>query len=823
MSRDHGHLDQVRGRALDGGVDGGPLPEAPEVPVLALQFRDLADTTEKGSHIPRLVSLRQSRFRPALDALVTLEVLVDETLGFPPSDLQVPSQAEGADPVEDPEIDDLGVAAPFPGTQIGALPQDLGGRPLVDILSLAECVHQDRILGEVSHDSELDLRIVGRQQPISLFGHEGSPDLPAQIGLDGDVLEVGVAGGEAPRRRHHLVVGGVDPAGTGVDQSGQRVQVGVLQLRLLPVLDDAFGDLVLAGQPLQHLDSGGEVFRLGRLLGGRESQFLEQDRPELLGRVEVELLAGQFGDAVREDLDLLAHLARHGLQHLPVHLHPGGLHVGQHLHQGNLHLEEQILQPVGPDRRLQHAEEPKGQVGRPGQQLLLVREEARFGLAQPGLETLGRQTLQREVVLVGSQQVGHEARIGELGRQLPPPGPSQHEQGLQIVNDPPFGSIQEGEDPVGASLQEIPTQVDPLPLSHRNADAPHRLPFGAGKQRQSGLGAFQPGQEGVQLRAALESLVLASGRLRFGQELLQQSGEIQLQEELPALGRIRFRDPEGLQVQIQRNPVVHGHQFAALPDHGFVLLETLPIGLAPDLVPVGQQIVQIPVAPEQQRGALLADSLRARDVVGGVADQAQEVAQLLRPDSELLLHLGRVESGHGSRIENGHARVHDLEKVLVDGDDDHLQTVFPRLPGDGGDDVVRLVSRVGEHGHPKDPAHPMEVGDLPRQVFRHGWPGRLVVGKLLVPNRGPGKIHGHGQIVRLLFLDQLAQHARESEDGAGGKPLPVGQSPDGIVRPVELGHAVDDVEAWSRHNSSILSADSRSRRVIHPAPGPGGR
>ena len=72
------------------------------------------------------------------------------------------------------------------------LPEHLGGSGAVHVGALLEGTHQARVLGQVGHDPQLDLRIVGRQQLEALRGDERAADAAAILGADRDVLQVRV-------------------------------------------------------------------------------------------------------------------------------------------------------------------------------------------------------------------------------------------------------------------------------------------------------------------------------------------------------------------------------------------------------------------------------------------------------------------------------------------------------------------------------------------------------------------------------------------------------------------------------------------------------
>ena len=86
----------------------------------------------------------------------------------------------------------------------------------MDVLAGAVGVQQQRVLGEVREQAQLNLRVVGGHQQVAGRGDERGADLAADRGADGDVLQVGVDAGEPSGRRAHLVECRVDaPGGVG--------------------------------------------------------------------------------------------------------------------------------------------------------------------------------------------------------------------------------------------------------------------------------------------------------------------------------------------------------------------------------------------------------------------------------------------------------------------------------------------------------------------------------------------------------------------------------------------------------------------------------
>ena len=141
-----------------------------------------------------------------------------------------------------------------------------------NVLAAAERLEERRILRVVREDAELDLRVVGGEDPRARRRHERRADAARELRADGDVLEVRVGRGEAAGRRAGLVERRVDAA-VRADELGERVDVGPLELRERAVLEDERGERVVLGELLEDV-----------LVRGRPRlEPLQHGQPELLG------------------------------------------------------------------------------------------------------------------------------------------------------------------------------------------------------------------------------------------------------------------------------------------------------------------------------------------------------------------------------------------------------------------------------------------------------------------------------------------------------------------------------------------------------------
>jgi hypothetical protein len=203
--------------------------------------------------------------------------------------------------------------------------------------------------------------------------------------------------------------------------------------------------------------------------------------------------------------------------------------------------------------------------------------------------------------------------------------------------------------------------------------------------------------------------------------------------------------------------------------------------------------------------ALVADARHALDVVDRIARERQHVHHPVRRDAEALddggrvvpeAFVARVEDAHGApaRLRPGLFAVHQLQQVLVAGDDDHVVRGRGRARGNRADHVVGLEARGGDDGHAHRFARGVHPRDLLRQVGRHRRAVRLVVGGERRSERRAGEVERRGNERRVLIVDELAQHRHETVDGVGRAAVGAGQFPDRVIRAIHLGAAVDEEE-----------------------------
>ena len=146
----------------------------------------------------------------------------------------------------------------------------------------------------MGEQAELDLRVIGREQDVARLGDEGGADAASKFGADGNILEIRIGGRKTAGGGSSLAEGSVQASGGGIDERGQRVDVGGLQLGELAVVEDHAGDGMLFGEIFQHVDSSGNCASLPVFEGFGEIQLIEENVAELARRGDVEFGAGDF-------------------------------------------------------------------------------------------------------------------------------------------------------------------------------------------------------------------------------------------------------------------------------------------------------------------------------------------------------------------------------------------------------------------------------------------------------------------------------------------------------------------------------------------------
>src|SRR5690606_5888767 len=134
---------------------------------------------EYGLDVAALAGLLAGAVHERLHARVAFEVQVDVLLGAGAVDAELTAEAEGGHAVDQSEVDRLGGPALLVADLVEFGAEHLGrGRP-VNVLAGGERRLESLVAAKMRHDAQLDLRIVGRDEPAALVRDEGLADAPS--------------------------------------------------------------------------------------------------------------------------------------------------------------------------------------------------------------------------------------------------------------------------------------------------------------------------------------------------------------------------------------------------------------------------------------------------------------------------------------------------------------------------------------------------------------------------------------------------------------------------------------------------------------------
>ncbi len=206
-----------------------------------------------------------------------------------------------------------------------------------------ERLEQAFVAGQVRHDAQLDLRIVGRHDARTGWRDERFADAAAFRRAHRDVLQVGIAGGQTPGHRHRLRVAGMHAPGPGIHHLRQLVGVGGFEFCHAAIFEQQLGQRVIEREFLQHFFVGGRR-AARRFLFNRQAEFVEQDLLDLLGRIQVERLLCRNECLRLDGHQLLAQLVALSRQLGAVDEHAVALHLEQHLAHRQFDVAVHLLQ-----------------------------------------------------------------------------------------------------------------------------------------------------------------------------------------------------------------------------------------------------------------------------------------------------------------------------------------------------------------------------------------------------------------------------------------------------------------------------------------------
>ena len=182
--------------------------------------------------------------------------------------------------------------------------------------------------------------------------------------------------------------------------------------------------------------------------------------------------------------------------------------------------------------------------------------------------------------------------------------------------------------------------------------------------------------------------------------------------------------------------------------------------------------------------------------------EAVPLAHLLRRVAD---RIGKAPPGG----EDGRRFVHQLERVAIAGDDDHLQPDLLRLPRQRADDVVGLVVLQLDNGDAQDVQKLADARHLRAHLIGHVRTMGLV--SLVIPEaERRSLVEGHDDVVGLLFLQDGEEHRGKAVHRIGQLPargLQVGR--ERVISAVCKGVAVHQHQLFLLHRYASATVGTR--------------
>ncbi len=495
----------------------------------------------------------------------------------------------------------------------------------------------------------------------------------------------------------------------------------------------------------------------------RQPELDEQDLPQLLGRADRELLAGQAVDVVLEVVQLAVDAVGDVAEALGVQAHALALHLAQHRHQRQLDVAHQRRQPAVAQLLALPGGERADRRRLGGQRVLGVGAQA----------ALLDQLAQRVAAALGLEQVGGQQRVvDEVGR---------HDvQRLGVVGDERLA--RQRVDHFGAAGGRAGDRVAVGGDGEAQRRGRQQLALRRSPARPRRPPARRPAG-GVGQRALADLHAdrdvgggRGGGLVGIAQRVLQPAqriAQLELAKDLAQPGAVGLAGQRRGDVEVGAGHVALGGGQLLGDARQLGVLAQVLLALGPrDVVDVLEHALQRPPRLQQLRGGLVADPGNAGDVVGRVALEPVEVGDQLGADAVAVDHLlGPVELGLGDPPRGGHdldVLVDELEGVAIAGDDRHLDAVGLGPLGERGDHVVGLEALDAIVGVAERVDQRLHVRVLLAQQIRARRPVALVLAVDLAPAAGAPVPYDHRRLDAVVG-DQLHEHRRKAEDRVGGE------------------------------------------------------
>ena len=221
------------------------------------------------------------------------------------------------------------------------------------------------------------------------------------------------------------------------------------------------------------------------------------------------------------------------------------------------------------------------------------------------------------------------------------------------------------------------------------------------------------------------------------------------------------------------------------------------------------------VLPHKLERRFLPHARDAGDVVARIAHERLEIDHAGRIEAVFLPEaLGRVVDGLGLPharfdVEHAHMFSHELQSVLIAGDNNALPALLRADAAHGAEKIVRLPAGELAPLNAERVEHVLQNRHLRGEIVRHGLARRLIRLAVLVAERRLAAVEHDAERVRGLVVEQLLQDIQKAENGVRRRAVGRGERAHAVICAVHEAVAVDEHQFWHRVSSLISLASGR--------------
>src|SRR5271157_756904 len=205
MDLHHCQFDNVCCSTLQRCVYRRSFTELSHCRIRITDFRYNPGSAEQRFHKSPLPRKFQRGIDIRLNAFVTLKITVDVDLGFPGRNAKFLGKAKTTYPVNNAEVYYFCGSPHLRCNPGGPDAEDFLGDPGMDVFVLRKSLQQQLISRHVGEHSQLNLRVIGRQQNEAILSNECLAYLPSFISPYRDILQVRVRTAQPSCCNDHLV------------------------------------------------------------------------------------------------------------------------------------------------------------------------------------------------------------------------------------------------------------------------------------------------------------------------------------------------------------------------------------------------------------------------------------------------------------------------------------------------------------------------------------------------------------------------------------------------------------------------------------------